>query len=174
MLTPALLILLATTPCELWLDGGCLWPTPANNLTILAGIQPAELRRIGDSLSLARCAMEPGHLLHSTLTRPPSANARRLKSRHPVVPPHSRSSVYLTTAKHMRRTGRITDGMLCGWTTARDYVLSSPTSAPTLFNWPFQGQRKSSLTTSAPVSDVSTPACTHGIWPPLRLLSVAQ
>ena len=30
--------------------------------------------------------MEPGHLLHSALTRPTSADARRLKSRHPFVP----------------------------------------------------------------------------------------
>jgi len=30
--------------------------------------------------------MEPGHLLHSALTRQPSANARRLKSRHPFLP----------------------------------------------------------------------------------------
>ena len=30
--------------------------------------------------------MEPGHLLHSALTRPTSAVARRLKSRHPFVP----------------------------------------------------------------------------------------
>ena len=62
---------------------GCMRPRPADNLPILAGIQPAELRRSGASLSPARRAMEPGHLLHSTLTRPSSANARRLKSRHP-------------------------------------------------------------------------------------------
>jgi len=30
--------------------------------------------------------MEPRHLLHSTLTCPSSANARRLKSRNPFVP----------------------------------------------------------------------------------------
>jgi len=30
--------------------------------------------------------MEPGHLLHSALTRPSSADARRLKSRHQFVP----------------------------------------------------------------------------------------
>jgi len=30
--------------------------------------------------------MEPGHLLHSALTRPSSADARRLKLRHPFVP----------------------------------------------------------------------------------------
>jgi len=41
---------------------GCMLPTPADNLPILAGIQPAELRRIGATLSLARRAMEPGTL----------------------------------------------------------------------------------------------------------------
>jgi len=30
--------------------------------------------------------MEPGHMLHSALTRPSSAVKRRLKSRHPFVP----------------------------------------------------------------------------------------
>ena len=64
---------------------GCLRHTPADNLPNLAGIQPAELRRNGATLSLARRAMESGHLLHSALTRPSSANARRLKSRHPFV-----------------------------------------------------------------------------------------
>jgi len=65
---------------------GCLHPTLVGNLPILAGIQPAELRRNGATLSLARRAMEPGHLLHSVLTCPSSADARRLKSRHPFVP----------------------------------------------------------------------------------------
>ena len=49
-------------------------------------IQPAELRRSGATLSLARCAIELGHLLHSALTRPSSADAQCLKSRHPCVP----------------------------------------------------------------------------------------
>jgi len=53
---------------------------------MFAGIQPAELRRNGATLSLARRAMEPRHLLPSALTQPPSANARRLKSGHPFVP----------------------------------------------------------------------------------------
>jgi len=39
---------------------GCLHPTPAGNLPILAGIRPAELRRKGALLSLVRRAMEPG------------------------------------------------------------------------------------------------------------------
>jgi len=53
---------------------------------VLAGIQPVELRCSGATLSLGRRAMEPGHLLHSALTRPSIADARRLKSRHPFVP----------------------------------------------------------------------------------------
>jgi len=65
---------------------GCLRPTPADNPPIFAGLQPAELRRIGATLPLARSATEPGHLLRSALTRPSSADPRRLKSRHPFVP----------------------------------------------------------------------------------------
>jgi len=42
--------------------------TSADNLPILAGIQSVEPRRNGATLSLARRAMEPGHLLHSALT----------------------------------------------------------------------------------------------------------
>jgi len=65
---------------------GWLRPAPADNLLIPAGIQPAELRRNGDTLSLGRLAMVPGHLLRSELTCPSSADARRLKSRQPLVP----------------------------------------------------------------------------------------
>jgi len=56
---------------------GCLRPTPADNLPIFAGTQPAELCRTGATLSLARSVMESRHLLHSTLTCPSSGNARR-------------------------------------------------------------------------------------------------
>ena len=43
---------------------GCLRPTQADNLLILTGIQPAELRRIGATLSLAHRAIEPGQSMH--------------------------------------------------------------------------------------------------------------
>jgi len=64
---------------------GCLRRTPADNLPNLADIQPAELRRSAATLSPASRAVEPGHLLHSELARPSSADTRRLKSRHPFV-----------------------------------------------------------------------------------------
>jgi len=41
-------------------------------------------------------------------------------------------------------------------------------------NGPAYEQRGSGLTASALVSDVSTPACTNGVCPPLRSASVAQ
>ena len=63
---------------------GCLRPTPLDNLPILAGIQPAKLRRETATLSLARRALEPTHLLHQTFTN--NKQHRRLKSRHSFVP----------------------------------------------------------------------------------------
>ena len=33
---------------------GCLRPTPTDHLSVLSGIQPAELHRMGATLSLAR------------------------------------------------------------------------------------------------------------------------
>jgi len=56
----------------------------ADNLPLLAGIQPVELHCNEATLSLARHVMKPGHL-HSAFTHLPSANARCLKSRHTFV-----------------------------------------------------------------------------------------
>ena len=42
---------------------GCLRPPPTDNLPVLSGIQPAELRRQGATLSLAnRNSSDPGHI----------------------------------------------------------------------------------------------------------------
>ena len=66
---------------------GCLRPTPKDNLPVLSGIQPAELRRQGVTLSLANCSsLDPDHILHGQLTEPQTASKERLKSRHPFVP----------------------------------------------------------------------------------------
>ena len=66
---------------------GCLRPTSTDNLPVLSGIQPAELRRQGATLSLANCSsLDPGHILHDQLTESQAASKERLKSRHPFVP----------------------------------------------------------------------------------------
>ena len=44
---------------------GCLRPTPTDHLTILSGIQPAELRRLDVTLSLAhRGSLDPDYILY--------------------------------------------------------------------------------------------------------------
>jgi len=93
-----------------------------------------------------------------------------------LCPPHNNSSVHLTTT-YVWRTGRITSVNRSGWTTLRDSVvklLSSPTPAPTLPEWPSQEEPASGLTASAPVSEASAPACTNGVWPSLPPVSVSQ
>ena len=66
---------------------GRLRPTPTDNLPVLSGIQSAELRRQGATLSLAnRSSLNPGHILHGLLTESQTASKERLKSRRPFVP----------------------------------------------------------------------------------------
>ena len=65
---------------------GCLRPTPTDCLPVLAGIQSAELRRLGATFSLAyRGSLDPDHILYELLAGPPDAHRERLKSRHPFV-----------------------------------------------------------------------------------------
>ena len=91
---------------------GCLRPTTVDNLHTLAGIQSAELRRKGaTTLSLTRRGMEPGHLLNSAITCPPSRNHGISNQDTHLYPLHIKSSVHLTATTEVRRSGRITDGM---------------------------------------------------------------
>ena len=58
---------------------GCLRPTSTENLPVISGIQPAELRRQGATLSLAdRSSSDPGHILHNQVTKPRAASKERL------------------------------------------------------------------------------------------------
>ena len=66
---------------------GYLRPTPTDYLPVLAGIQPAELRRLGATLSLAyRDSLNPGHILYELLAGSTHGYRGRLKSRRPFVP----------------------------------------------------------------------------------------
>ena len=65
----------------------CLRTTPTEDLPVLAGIQPAELRRLGVTLSLANRAIHnPHHVLHGQLVGQQDAHLGRLRSRRPFVP----------------------------------------------------------------------------------------
>ena len=66
---------------------GCLCPTPTGHLPVLSGIQPAELRRLGATLSLAyRGSLDPDHILYGLLSGSSDTGQVRLRSRRPFVP----------------------------------------------------------------------------------------
>ena len=66
---------------------GCLRPTPTDHLPVLSGIQPAELCRMGATLSLAyRGSLDPDHILHGLLSGSSDTRQARLRSRRPFVP----------------------------------------------------------------------------------------
>ena len=66
---------------------GCLRPTPTDHQPILSGIQPAELCRMGATLSLAhRGSLDPNHILYSLLSVSSDTRQVRLRSRRPFVP----------------------------------------------------------------------------------------
>ena len=152
---------------------GCLRPTPADNLSILAGIQSAELRHRGATLSLGHRAMEHGHLLHSALTRPSDAAAQHLKSRHPFVPAAQQLISFSDNKQHTCSAvgGSSMDCRMGGQSHKTPHFNSRHRYTPT---------PRMTLSRRAWVRlnclrrlDVSAPACTNGVWP-LRPVSVAQ
>ena len=74
----------------------------------------------------------------------------------------------------LKCSGRIINGLRSGRTTPQNSAFSFQTPVPTLPEWPSQEEPGSGLTVSAPVSDVSAPACTNGVWRLLRPVSVAH
>ena len=134
---------------------GCPRPTLANNLPILTGIQPAELRRKEATLSLARRPMVPGHLLHSGLSCPSKGNARHLKSRHPFVP----AAQQLISSSDDNNRSEVECGKV-----RENYETPYFRTRPNLLERLCQEHRGSGSTASALMSDVSVPACTNGVW----------
>ena len=65
----------------------CLCPTPTDHLPVFSGVQPAELRRMGATLSLAyRGSLDLDHILYGLLSGSSDTRQVRLRSRRPFVP----------------------------------------------------------------------------------------
>ena len=65
----------------------CLRPTPTDHLPVLSGIQPAELRRMGATLSLThRGSLDTGHIFCGFLSGFLDTRQVRLRSKCPFVP----------------------------------------------------------------------------------------
>ena len=68
---------------------GCLRPTPTDHLSVLSGIQPAELRRMGATLILAYCgSLDPDHILHGFLSGSLDNRQVKLRSKGPLCQVH--------------------------------------------------------------------------------------
>ena len=66
---------------------GCLRPTPTDHLPVLSGIQSAELRPLGATLSLAyRGFLDPDPILYGVLSGSSDTGQVRLRSRRSSVP----------------------------------------------------------------------------------------
>ena len=66
---------------------GCLYPTSTDHLPVLSGIQPAEIRQLGATLSLAhRGSLEPDHIFYGLLSGSSDIRQVRLRSRRLFVP----------------------------------------------------------------------------------------
>jgi len=106
--------------------------------------------------------MEPGHLLHSTLTCPLSGNARHHKSRHPFVPAAQliSSSEDNNRSETLSADQRWNAEWLDNTTRLRTFITDIGTHDPRMVLPTTAWVR---LKHFAAVSDVSTPAYTNGV-----------
>ena len=93
---------------------GCVRTTTTDNLLVLSGITPTELRRKRATLSLACRVQEPGHLVHDRLTSHPYEGYRQLNSRHPFVPAALELLRDASELEPVQQDGRTTGGALIG------------------------------------------------------------
>ena len=90
-----------------------------------------------------------------------------------LYPPHNISVLHLTTT-YVRRTGRVINGMQ-SWRTTHNTPYFHPRHRhPPTRNDPPKKILGSGLTASAPVSDISAPACTNGVRPLFAACEWAQ
>ena len=83
----------------------CLRPTPTDHLLILSDIQPAELRRMGATLSLAqRESLYPDHILYDLLSGSSDTRQVRLRSRCLTPSPNCECGASEQTADHVLTT----------------------------------------------------------------------
>ena len=153
---------------------GCLCPTPTDHLPILSGIQPAELRRMGATLSLAyRGSLDPDHILHGLLSVSSDTCQVRLRSRRPFVP------AARNLLDNLARLGiRASECTNLKWKTeycegASRPVLLCPGPVPGLLGWAYPEQLGLSSTACGLVLGDSIRLCTNGVSLLHRIASVA-
>ena len=116
---------------------GCLRPTPTDQLPVLSGIQPAELRRLGATLSLAyRGSLDPDHILYGLLSGSSDTRQVRLRSRRPFV--LAARNLLDNLARLLN--GKITNGKRSTVKMLPGSVLLCPGPVPGLLGWAYPEQ----------------------------------
>ena len=153
---------------------GCLRPTPTDHLPVLSGIQPAELRRLGATLSLAhRGSLDPDHILHGLLSGSSYTRQVRLRSRCPFVPGARNLLDNLSRLGIRTLNGQITNGKRSTVKMLPGSVLLCPRPVPGLLGWAYPEQLGLSSTACGLVLGDSIRACTNGASLLHRIASVA-
>ena len=153
---------------------GCLRPTPTDYLPVLAGIQPAELRRLGATLSLAyRDSLDPDHYLYELLAGFPDGHRERLKFRRPFVP----------AARKLLQDLNELDIRAAQWTDFKwskeysecssDFLLSFLGRALGQWGWACPDHHRSDSTACGLVLGAFSRSCTNGALLLHRIASVA-
>ena len=151
---------------------GCLRPTPTDHIPVLSGIQPAELRRLGATLSLAyRGSLDPDHILHGLLSGSSDTRQVRLRSRRPFVP----------GARNRLDNLAIFGIRASEWTNHKSKTeycenasrLLCPGPVPGLLGWAYPEQLGLSSTACGLVLGDSIRPCTNGVSLLHRIASVA-
>ena len=152
---------------------GSLRPTSTDHLPVLSGIQPAELRRMGATLSLAhRGSLYPDHILYGLLSGSSDTRQVKLRSRRPFVPA-ARNWTTLPDLASALLNGQITNGK---WSTVKvlpGSVLLCPRPVPGLLGWACPEQLGLSSTACGLVLGDFIRPCTNGVSLLHRIASVA-
>ena len=153
---------------------GCLRPTPTDHLPVLSGIQPAELCRMGATLSLAyRGSLDPDHILYGLLSGFSDNRQVRLRSRRPFVPTAWNLLDNLADMASAPLNGQITNGKQSTVKVFPGSVFLCPRPVPGLLGWAYPEQLGLSSTTCGLVLGDSICPCTNGVSLLHQIASVA-
>ena len=152
----------------------CLRPTPTDHLPVLSSIQPAELRRMGATLSLAyRGSLDFDHILYGLLSGSSDTFQARLRSRRPLCQRRGISWTTLPDLTFALLNGQITNGKRSTVKLLPGSVLLCPRPVPGLLGWAYPKQLGLSSTACELVLGDSIRPCTNGVSLLHRIASVA-
>ena len=153
---------------------GCLRPTPTDHLPVLSGILPAELHRMGATLSLAhRGSLDPDHIVYGLLSVSSDTGQVRLRSRRPFVTAVQNLLDNLPDLGSALLNGQITNGKRSIVKMLPGSVLLCSGPVPGLLGWAYPEQLKLSSTACRLVLGDSIRPCTNGVSLLHRIASVA-